>query len=220
MRSAILLLSTVMLLAICGSSASGQYYGMPGFYGGYASTPGEGAAMGMSAMVRAAGMASLTTSMAASNFEDARSKNIDNHIKYAKAYDERQRLVKAQRAEMQAEREAKRKPLTSEQMYRWAQQGVPKPLSASQLDPVTGAIHWPVALRDDPFKSYRESTEMFFHEAIANPQSFSYDSYHQIQEAGTDCLAQLKSHIKDYRPDDYIQAKKFVESLTYAAQHM
>jgi hypothetical protein len=30
----------------------------------------------------------------------------------------------------------------------------------------------------------------------------------------------LKSRIKDYRPNDYIEAKKFVESLTYAAHQM
>ena len=177
--------------------------------------------MGMSSMVRAAGMATLTTSMAASNLQDAQSKYIDNQLKATKAYVERQRIVESQRELMKSQREAKRKPPpTSEQLYRMAQMGVPKSLSASQLDPVSGAIAWPVVLRDDPFKPYRASTEKFFHAAIANPESFSYDSYHHLQEAGSDCLAELKSRIKDYPPDDYIEAKKFVESLTYAAKQL
>ena len=207
-----------MILACEGSLAFGQY-GWP--YGGYATTPGEGYAMGMSSMVRAAGMASLTTSMAASNLQDAQSKYIDNQLKATKSYVERKRIVEAERELMKSQREAKRKPPpNSEQLYRMAQMGAPKSLSASQLDPVTGAIAWPVALRDDPFKPYRASTEKFFHTAVAKPESFSYDSYHDLQEASSDCLAELKSRIKDYRPDDYIQAKKFVEGLTYAAQQM
>ncbi|HWB11397.1 MAG TPA: hypothetical protein VG826_19360 [Pirellulales bacterium] len=213
MRLATLFLLTLMMLACRGSSAWGQY-GWPGFYGGYASTAGEGFAIGMADMVRATGMATLMGSMAASNVEDARSKYIDNQMKATQGYIDRQRMLQSYQASL------RRPPPTSEQLYRLAQQGLPKSLTATQLDPVTGKITWPVVLRDEPFDSYRESAQAFFHEAVANPQTFTYESYNQLREAGAECLAELKSRLKDYNPNDYIQAKKFVESLTYAAQQL
>ncbi|HQU41959.1 MAG TPA: hypothetical protein PK867_04070, partial [Pirellulales bacterium] len=164
--------------------------------------------------LQAAGKAAESTAQAASTFEDARSKYMDNQIKYTQVYTERQRFL-------QSQREAKRRPPPSaEQLYRISQQRLPKTLSPSQLDPVTGAISWPVVLRDESFDSYREAAQKFFHDTVANPQTFSYDSYSQVQEASGECLALLKSRIKDYRPNDYIQAKNFVESLTYAAQQL
>ncbi|OYV80961.1 MAG: hypothetical protein B7Z73_18655 [Planctomycetia bacterium 21-64-5] len=219
MRLAALLLLTLTVSVGHVSSAFGQYGFWP--YGGYATTPGEGAAMGMAAMVQSAGMATMaagkaaeSTAQAASTFEDARSKYMDNQIKYTQVYTERQRFL-------QSQREAKRRPPPSaEQLYRISQQRLPKTLSPSQLDPVTGAISWPVVLRDESFDSYREAAQKFFHDTVANPQTFSYDSYSQVQEASGECLALLKSRIKDYRPNDYIQAKNFVESLTYAAQQL
>lgn len=213
MRSAPLTL-LVLMLASSASQAWGQY-GWPGFYGGgYASTAGQGFAMGMADCVRATGMATLMGSMAASNVADAQSKFIDNQVKATQGFIERQRMGQSYQASL------RKPPPTAEQLYRLAQEGLPKSLSASQLDPVTGDINWPVVLRDEQFDSYRESAQKFFHEAVANPHSFSYASYHQLQQAGSDCLAMLKSRIKEFRPNDYIEAKKFVDSLTYAAQQM
>ena len=215
MRSAAFSL-LVLLLACSTSPAWGQYgYGFPGFYGGgYASTAGEGFAIGMADCVRAAGMATMMGSVAASNLEDARSKYIDNQMKATQGYIERQRMAQSYQASL------RRPPPTAEQLYRFAQQGLPRSLSASQLDPVTGDISWPVVLRDDDFDAYRDSTQQFFHDAIKNPHTFSYDSYHQLQQQSGDCLAMLKARIKEFRPNDYIEAKKFVESLTYAAQQL
>lgn len=213
MRLVLLPPLTVTLLVGLSSIASGQYV-WPGYYGGYAATPGEGYAMGMAALVSSAGMATLATSKAASNFEDAVSKDIDNRVKFTQAYTERQRFV-------QSNREARRrKPPTSEQVYRWAQQSKPKPLSSRELDPVTGTIVWPVVLRDDAFRSFRESTQRFFHDAVAKPESFSYSSYQHLQQACDESLAQLKARINDYRANDYLQAKHFIVSLASAAQQL
>jgi hypothetical protein len=212
MRSATLFLLAAIIVACPGPSSHAQY-GWP--YGGYyASTAGEGYAMGMAAMVQSAGMATLMTSKAAVNAQEAGSLYIDNTVKATQAYIDRQRMLGSYQASL------RKPPPTAEQLYRMSQMGLPKTLSARQLDPVTGAISWPVVLRDEPFDTYRETAQKFFQEAVANPQSFSYDSYNQFQQAGSECLADLKSRIKDYRPNDYIEAKKFVESLTYAAQQL
>ncbi|HET6883429.1 MAG TPA: hypothetical protein VFI31_24980 [Pirellulales bacterium] len=212
MRSATFFLLAAILVAYPGPSSYAQY-GWP--YGGYyASTAGEGYAMGMASMVRSAGMATLMTSEAAVNAQQAGSMYIDNTVKATQAYIDRQAMLGSYQASL------RKPPPTAEQLYRMSQMGLPKALSAKQLDPVTGAISWPVVLRDEPFDSYRETAQKFFHEAVANPQSFTYDAYNQVQQAGSECLALLKSRIKDYRPNDFIEAKKFVEGLNYAAQQL
>lgn len=211
MRSASLVLS-IATFVICPAWADAQW-GWP--YGGYyASTPGEGAAMGMAALVTSSGMATLMGSKAAVNVQEAGSLYIDNTVKATQAYIDRQRMLASYQASL------RKPPPSAEQLYRMSQIGLPKSLAADQLDPVTGDIVWPLVLRDGPFESYRENTQKFFHEAVASPQTFTYAAYDQLREASDECLAQLKSRIKNYRPNDYIQAKKFVESLTYAAQQL
>lgn len=213
MRSATLPLLAATIV-VCAAPLGAQYWPYGGYY---ATTPGESYAMGMSDLVRSAGMATLMTSQAASTGEDAISKHLDNTVKYTRIYEQRMRAVQSQRAERRAK--THKPPPTSEQVRRWAHQGVPKPLPSSQLDPVTGAITWPVLLRDGHFASYRKSTQKFFSDAVAHPETFTFDSYQGLEEASNDCLAQLKSRINDYRPNDYIQAKNFVSSLRYAANN-
>jgi hypothetical protein len=213
MRLAVFTLLTLSILGGCPLVAYGQFGFMP--YGGYyASTAGEGYAIGMADMVRSAGMATLMTSKAAVNAQEAGSMYLDNVMKSTQGYIDRQRMLQSYQDSL------RKPPPTSEQLYRMAQIGLPQALSASQLDPVSGKIAWPVVLRDEAFESYRKAAEGFFHDATAKPEAFSYDSYNQFLQTSNDCLADLKSRIKDYRPNDYIQAKKFIESLTYAAQHM
>lgn len=211
MRSA-KLFSLAAIIIACPASAHAQY-GWP--YGGYyASTPGEGAAMGMAAMVASSGMATLMGSKAAVNVQEAGSIYIDNTVKATQAYIDRKRMLASYQDSL------RKPPPSEEQLYRMAQIGLPKNLGANQLDPVSGDIAWPVVLRDEPFASYRDTAQKFFHEAVANSQNFTYDSYSQLRESSDECLAELKSRIKSYRPNDYIQAKKFVESLAYAAQQL
>jgi hypothetical protein len=211
MRSASILLS-LMTLVLCTPSVQAQW-GWP--YGGYyASTAGEGAAMGMAALVTSTGMATLMGSKAAVNAQEAGSLYIDNTVKATQAYIDRQRMLASYQASL------RKPPPSAEQLYRMSQAGLPKALTTDQFDPVSGDINWPLVLRDDPFVSYREATQKFFHEAVSSPHTFTYASYDGLREASDECLAQLKSRIKSYRPNDYIQAKKFVESLVYAAQQL
>lgn len=170
--------------------------------------------MGMAAMVASAGMATLMSSKAAVNAGEAGSIYIDNTVKATQAFIDRQRMLSSYQASL------RKPPPSSEQLYRMAQMGLPKSLSTNQLDPVTGDIAWPVVLRDEPFESYRDAAQKFFHDAVANPQTFSYASYSGLRSASDECLAALKSRIKSYRPNDYIEAKKFVDSIAYAAQQL
>ena len=114
----------------------------------------EGAARGAADLVRAAGDANLRNSLAARNIEEARSRNLDNHLKYTETYFEMRRINQEQRA---AERE-KHRP-DPEQLFRIRQQRKPTRLASDQLNPVTGDIQWPLLLREDAFAEQREQLE-------------------------------------------------------------
>jgi hypothetical protein len=194
-----------------------QYYygGYYGGYGGYATTPMEGWAFGMAACVRSAGMYNAMTSAATKNLAEAQSIALDNRRKATEQYCEEARL----RAEYQEARKANRKPPpTSEQMYRWAKQGIPKPLNSSELDPVSGAIIWPIVLQDDAFASYRMVAEHFYTSRATGSSGATYDLYASFQQASAEGQSLLKSRIKEYKADDYIRAKKFLDSLAYEAR--
>ena len=174
-----------------------------------ASTVAGSYAQGLSDVITAAGQANLSNSQAANNWEDARSKNFDNHVKYTQTYFEMKRMNKQYR---DAERSP---PLSSEQLFRIAQQEAPRPLGTGDLDPVTGTLRWPLALRDPAFKPYRDEFNGAFKNRARDPDSFTYSTLMNLQKTAGSWLSDLQAKIGEYRPTDYIQAKKFIESATY-----
>jgi heme exporter protein D len=202
----------VILFAIPRESSAQYFYYPFGGYGGYV-WAAEAYTRSMAMIVQSAGLGNLRTSEAAINYQTARSQELDNRTKAAQTYYENRRMIKSYR---DAERAP---PPTAEQLYRFAKQGIPKPLSANELDQVSGDISWPVVLRGDDFASFREVTEQFYHNRAAGSTDVTYDSYAQFQQAVADCQSLLKSHIKEFKADDYIRAKKFLDSLAYEARN-
>ena len=49
----------------------------------------------------------------------------------------------------------------------------------------------------------------------ATSSSISPDMYRQVQNTTSDLLAALKKNIREYKANDWLSAKKFVESLAY-----
>ncbi|QGJ71164.1 Hypothetical protein PBC10988_28670 [Planctomycetales bacterium 10988] len=187
----------------------------PGYYGGYggyrASTAGEGYARGMASLIQSAGEANLLNSQAAINREAARSDYIDNRQKWTSTYFEMRKMNRAYRAE-------ERGPAPSQEaVVRWAQVGVPDRLSASDLDPLTGQIDWPRALMTEPFDGYRNVVEDLYEERAQSGVATG-QLYYDIQQVMAQMIDMLKANLDQYPTNDYIEAKKFLESLAYEAQ--
>jgi hypothetical protein len=202
----------VILFAVPRESSAQYFYYPYGGYGGYV-WAAEAYTRSMAMIVQSAGLGNLRTSEAAINYQTARSQELDNRTKATQSYFENRRMIKSYR---DAERAP---PPTAEQLYRFAKQGIPKPLSAKDLDQVSGDISWPVVLRGDDFAPFREVAEQFYHSRAAGSTDVTYDSYAQFQQAVADCQSLLKSHIKEFKADDYIRAKKFLDSLAYEARN-
>lgn len=201
--------SLVLAAACCLFVARAQaqyYYGYPYSYH-HASTAAEGYARGMADVVRSAGEYRLRRSEAAINYEQARSKRLDNRLKATNTYFEMRRINKEYR---DANRRAR---LPREDLYRIARENLPDRLSPTQLDPLNGVIFWPPVLLNDPFAAQRKKVEALFAQRAASPTGPS--SYGDIKEATEVLQNNLKSRIDDYDTREYLDARRFIESLAY-----
>jgi hypothetical protein len=202
-------------LAVFAASLVAQDYGprdafMWNGYGGYhhASTAEEGALRGMGDLTRSVGAANLMNSEAAINMETARKEYISNRSYATETYFNMREMNRQAR-------EAARGPRpTQEDAARYAAARTPQRLSPSELDPLTGDIDWPSTLRDPAYADPKSTLEKAF-DVRAKNGYLTADQRAAVKKHADELLAMLKSDINAYSPQDYVNAKKFVEGLQY-----
>jgi hypothetical protein len=192
--------------AVPAPSMTTAYGGYPGYVGG---TTAAGSALnGMASMISANGSANLSTSAAAINMTEAQKNSIQNQQLAANTYFEMRESNRAAQ-----ERERGPHP-TAEQIARIAKDGVPKPLSPSMMDPVTGRLAWPAILQIDRYAKPRtELDEIFAKTARYGEMDFSDQT--NARQAIQSMFAQMKSQIQDFLPADYMASRNFLQSLNY-----
>jgi hypothetical protein len=178
-----------------------------GDYGYHSSTLEEGVQRGYADVVRSYGMANLLNSKAATEFEQARKSYIENQMRATQTYFEMRRY------NTEARRAARSTPLSMEQYVRLAREQAPESLSPTQLDPLTGTVNWPAPLRQPAYEVLRKRLERLFQD-----RATGYVVYGEIQQVCDEFLAALMADLEKFPPNDYVAAKKFLESLAYAAR--
>ena len=198
-------LTALLLTVLPCTAALAQGFGdsmMP-----YSSTLEEGVQRGYADVVRSYGMANLLNSQAANQIEQTRKAYIENRLRATQTYFEMRRYnAEARRAEQGT-------PLSTEQYVRLARQQAPEPLTATQLDSLTGTISWPAPLRMAEYEPFRRRIERLFQD-----RATGYLVYGEIQQAIEEFSAQLKNDIMRFPANDYVAAKKFLDSLAWAAR--
>lgn len=205
------MLAAVVACASLATPAEAQW-GRWGMMGGYASTAGQAADYGMAQVIRSQGYANLQNSEAAKNWEDAKTKEIDNREKWTNTYFQMRKDNRAARAEERGP------PITQEQAIRLAHTRAPPRLTTTQLDPVTGHITYPLVLTDSVYEPYRENVDRLFAERASSGGSVSYDQFEEIQQAVNDFADALKQHVDKYAAGDYGSARTFLTSLAHEAR--
>jgi hypothetical protein len=195
--------AALAMVLITAPLAQAQYYG--GGWGYHSSTLQEGAQRGFADVIRSAGAANLLNSEATSKYEDARKKYLENRLQATQTYFDMRRL------NTEARRSERSLPLSTEAYARLARQQAPERLSVSQLDPLTGTIVWPAPLRRPEYDAPRLELERLYTER-ANGTSLNYDD---IQVACDKFQQQIKADLPKFEPNDFIRAKKFIDSLAY-----
>jgi len=185
-----------------------QYYPWPEYN---PSTPAESYARGLGDVIQSAGAYNLATSEAAINATQAQKQFIENRDQWTDTYFQMRQANRAYRETEQGPR------LSMEQLVRLAQEGKPKPLSPGELDSVTGRISWPLLLKTSAFDATRAKLDDLFAKR-ASRGGIDFEQQMQIRQSTKDMLALLKGQIRNVPADDYIPAKRFVESLAYEGQ--
>jgi hypothetical protein len=181
------------------------------YAGDYVGTPAGSYARGIGEVIRAQGEYNLSTSAAAVNFSEARRREIENDKQWVQTYFEIREINRQAR-----EAEIKRQRGSPEDWIRYAQAGRPKLLSNSELDAVTGKIRWPLLLTTPDYSAQRAELEKVF-AARAYHGMVSLDGLYKVSDLTDAMLANLKSQIRDLPVDQYIEARRFLESLAYEA---
>ena len=201
-------------LAVAGlrvfTEAQEYWGGYPGYSG--ASTAAESAARGVSDVVQAAGAANLMNSEAAKNYEAARSQYIDNRLKGTKTYFEMKQYNKDYRDANKPARP------TSEQLFRLAKDATPKPLTAEELDPVTGQIKWPEVLLASDFTECRKTLDTLYAERANASGKINLDQFKEIRQSIRQLQDLLKGKLNDLPPQTFSEANAFIKKLEHAGQ--
>jgi hypothetical protein len=171
----------------------------------HASTVEEGVQRGFADVVRSQGAANLMNSMAAGNIEDARQKYIENRLQATQTFFDMRRI------NAESRRSERSMPLSNEAYVRLARQQAPDRLSVSQLDPLTGTITWPAPLRNAAYAENRDQLERLFKERASGVD----DNYDEIRAATATFLNKIKTDVSTFQPNDYIRARRFLESLSF-----
>jgi hypothetical protein len=178
-----------------------------GYYGG--GTAEGNYLAGEAQVIRAEGDYNLSSAQAASYFEDARAKYIDNTNKWTQAYFEMREANQAFKAQYFARNKHSPKTLASA-----AASGLPRSLSLDEFNPSTGRIEWPKALRGSDYGALRTELARLFESRARDGQMQSSDT--QIHEDARKMARLLRGHVKNLPANDYIAARKFVDSLEYS----
>jgi len=206
------LLAALFLVAMIGAQAIAQYPPAPGYgygWGGGGGTAASNNMNGMANMMSAKGSYNLQTSQAAVNMTQAQSQEIANHQQYTDTYFQ-------MRATNQAATEKAMGPHPSaEQLARMAADGVPKPISPSEMDPISGSVAWPDVLLDDDFTKGRKEVDALLGKKAANGR-LGFKDQQQATKAIDGMYETLKGEIKDIPDMKYIESRDFLRSLVYS----
>jgi hypothetical protein len=207
---------TVMAFGLLASSANAQvrWYRAPGvsvpfgygggYYGGGYS-PVEGYQRGMADVIRSSGQAAESYSHARINNEEARSKYLDNKLKWTEIYWERKRLGEAELAKDYAKDRDRREKWMAANRDR-----KPETLPPGQYDKQTGSLEWPDALQGAIYADYRKQIE---EEMEMQATTGTSSNSTKIRNLAREMQSVLKDHIRDMSPNEYIAARKFLDRL-------
>jgi hypothetical protein len=182
-----------------------------GAYGNFSSTAMEGAQRGMADMLRARGQAEESRAKAMIDYEEARSKYIDNKAKWTKTKLERQRMAQAARQEHYAKKRA-----TREKYLAAKRTSTTTRLSPSQLDPTSGKVYWPDALKDDKYAGQRNELDELF--VLRAHIGTTPDLSSRVHETARKMQSKLKGDIRKIPAHEYIAARKFLDGLAREAR--
>lgn len=162
---------------------------------------------GIANVIRSRGQAARDYSRANINNEEARSRYIDNQLKWTETYFAK----KAINANYVAQESSKSRQ--SRESYQSRRPpGAPPRLSLSQFDPITGEIFWPEGMTSPEFRLPLQPVEQLF---MLRASAQAPGIVTEIRNSVAKLRDELRNRIGDMAPSEYLAARKFLDSLAY-----
>lgn len=216
MKGALLTLATSALVAIGGSASAQMWYGAAVNYPAgtdAASTPASGIGHAAADVIRAEGMYNESTANAYLKFEQARRQYIDNQDRWTDAFLARQRAIAAQHDRAHEEAIARHTRYREEQI---GKAKLPPRLGSAELNPNTGELAWPRALQRNTFSLDRFDIEQLL--ADRAKQGSTSELMEALDAKTRQMRQDLRDHIGELRTQEYLQARRFLQSLELESQ--
>lgn len=194
--------------AAVGLGAYGGGWGGYG-YGGMGGTVGGSYGHAMADVIRSQGMYNQMSSQSMINYEDARSKYIQNEKDWTDVYLMQRRIREADKAQAVENQRAASQRYASFQAQRPSH--LPPRLSSSQLEPSTGRIIWPSALMQEPFAEQRDELQKLFTTRVHTGTTSDLST--AITQQVAVMFEALRDRIREIPTPDYMEARKFLNSL-------
>jgi hypothetical protein len=194
-------------------AVTGFYGG--GFYNGWGNGGGTVAGnflQGAADLVRAEGDNAYMNSLANINNQIALKQNIENREQWVETYFKMRRTNDAYRASI------RRGPVSQGESETMAKVLLPKRLNGSQLEPLTGRIHWPAALQGDEYALARRQLDRLFAGRTVHNAGIGGALDSSVASITGEMRERLKAQIHTMTASEYLAGKKFIDSLGYEAR--
>lgn len=175
--------------------------------GGFATTAQAAALMGYAQLLRAQAGANLQNSRAAINWENAKTLEIQNRLRWEETYFH---MRQVNHAMLLAERGPR---VTQSDATRLAHEGMPPRLEPRDLDPETGRITYPEVLQDPRFAELRADVDDFFRRRAAMHGSMDFNALRHVDTILELLHVELANHVAEYPAGPYGHAVTFLERL-------
>ncbi len=104
---------------------------------------------------------------------------------------------------------------TEQELVKLAQEGVPSPLAPDEMNPVNGSLTWPDMLNVPGFAAQRNTINQLFAKRTGQG-GLTYAEKNEVHQAVYYIFAEMKEHIRELDPQDYVASRKFLNSVLYA----
>ena len=192
----------VLLLLFPAAHACAQYAGSYNFQSFARATPSQG----MADIIGASGSRNLDNSQAAINMTEARSRQLDNHLKTTDTYFQNRLNNKKWREELNGPRKVTHNAFRK----------LPPPLSPSEVDPVTGQINWPPLVAQLPFQKDVKTVDDIFTSWALNQRQFNSADASTLRKTVTRMMRLVTNWAKQDTESNYDEIHELLRALGHA----
>jgi hypothetical protein len=164
------------------------------------------------AWITAVANANATNAKTLETLQQVRGLRLDNNLKAAKTFYDKRKLC-----EDYQKVNSRQRP-TQEKVVRYNQASVPKRSAQFQLVSAQGRISWPDLLLDEEFSDARIQLESLFAQRKPGPGAAGSSVSGEVQTVAAEMREQLQSRIRQVSPEQYLAARRFLESLAYESR--